>query len=243
MATSSSPHDTVGALASSAASPDSTAPGSAPGTRGRLIHAMADALQRRGLHGVGLNELLSVSGAPKGVLYHHFPGGKTELAVEAIKTTVARLIRALSANALGRPDLVGSLGEWWAAAQATLASSQFERGCPLATVALESTAGDVALRAALNDGFTAIRRELASALQGAGVAAERAAALATLFVAAFEGALMQARVAGSAQPMADAVGPLLDWLRHEIPTPTPTRVDVNADACADACATRANTAP
>lgn len=233
MTTPPPPRDPAVASAAAEASSAATA---ATGTRARLVHAMADALQRRGLHGVGLNELLSVSGAPKGVLYHHFPGGKTELAVEAIKATVARLIRALSASAHGRPDLVRSLGEWWATAQATLASSQFERGCPLATVALESTAGDVALRAALNDGFTAIRRELADALQSAGVATERAAALATLFVAAFEGALMQARVAGSAQPMADAVGPLLDLLRHEIPSPGPSLASANANANANASA-------
>ena len=57
-------------------------------TRTRLITAMADALQRRGLHGVGLNEILRDAQAPKGVLYHHFPGGKTELAVAAIQAIV-----------------------------------------------------------------------------------------------------------------------------------------------------------
>ena len=37
---------------------------------------MLGALRRKGYHGVGLNELLADANAPKGVLYHHFPGGK-----------------------------------------------------------------------------------------------------------------------------------------------------------------------
>jgi TetR/AcrR family transcriptional repressor of lmrAB and yxaGH operons len=59
--------------------------------RQRLIAAMTDALQRRGRHGSGLTGLLAAAKAPKGVLYHHFPGGKTELAVAAVEATVERL--------------------------------------------------------------------------------------------------------------------------------------------------------
>ena len=36
-------------------------PAELPSTRDRLLAAMVDALQRRGLHGVGLNELLQVA--------------------------------------------------------------------------------------------------------------------------------------------------------------------------------------
>jgi len=51
---------------------------------------MLRALCRTGLHGTGLNELLAQARAraPKGVPYHHFPGGKTELAVVAIEAAV-----------------------------------------------------------------------------------------------------------------------------------------------------------
>ena len=62
----------------------SPSPATPPGTRDRLIAAMTDALRRRGFHGVGVSDILQQAGAPKGVLYHHFPGGKAELAVAAI---------------------------------------------------------------------------------------------------------------------------------------------------------------
>ena len=120
-----------------------------PGTRDRLISAMASALQRRGLHGVGLAELLDQAGAPKGVLYHHFPGGKTELAVAAIEAVAQRVCAALDRVIAERADPVQALRQWLVGAGRQLEGSGFEHGCPLATVALESTADDVALRAAL----------------------------------------------------------------------------------------------
>ena len=39
----------------------------------------------RGYYGVGLNDIIEESGIPKGSLYHYFPGGKEELAIDAIK--------------------------------------------------------------------------------------------------------------------------------------------------------------
>ena len=50
----------------------------------RMIRTASDLFRARGYHGVGLAEILEESGAPKGSFYHHFPGGKDELAVEVI---------------------------------------------------------------------------------------------------------------------------------------------------------------
>lgn len=198
-------------------------PHTAAGTRDRLIMAMAAALQRRGLHGVGLNELLSRAQAPKGVLYHHFPGGKTELAVAAVRASAERVTTALDDILATGRDPVPALGEWLAAAQRSLVTSDFERGCPLATVALESTADDVELRTALADAFASVRDRLADVLNGAGVPPQRAAGLAALVVSAYEGALMQARVAGSPAPMAQSCAVLLDLIDREIHGPETLR--------------------
>ena len=134
------------------------------GTRDRLVRAMSQALQQRGLHGVGLNELLAQAQAPKGVLYHHFPGGKTELAVAAIEATVAHITRALDDLLAQQASPLPTLRGWFAAGLKQLERGQFERGCPLATVALESTAEDTALRQALAQGFSAIRERIALAI-------------------------------------------------------------------------------
>ena len=179
----------------------------------RLIAAMVDALQKRGLHGSGLTELLAAAGAPKGVLYHHFPGGKAELAVAAIEATVERLCASLDAALADDPvhgpaDPGPALMAWIASAQRKLDGSNYERGCPLATIALETTAADVAIRAALAAGFDAIRRRIAAALVRNGHLPASADALAALLLAAYEGGLLQARVAGSGQTM-NQVGEVL----------------------------------
>lgn len=192
---------------------DSTPP---PGTRDRLIAAMAGALQRRGLHGVGLNELLDRAGAPKGVLYHHFPGGKTELAIAAVEAMAQRVCTALDRVIAERADPVDALRQWLETMRRQLEDSDFERGCPLATVALESTAGDVALRAALTRAFQAVRGRLADVFAVAGAEPAAAAAMAALVVSAYEGGLLQARVAGSVGPMADTTAILLDLLEQRL---------------------------
>lgn len=193
-------------------------------TRERLVQAMSRALQRRGYHGVGLTELLAAADAPKGVLYHHFPGGKEQLAVAAIEATAAHISTSLQRLVAEHAQPVPTLAGWLALAEQQLQRSNYERGCPLATVALETTADDGPVRAALAQAFAQIRQGLAGLLAGAGIEAGRASSLAALVFATYEGALMQARVAGSGQPIADAAGILMSLLQREIDSARTARV-------------------
>jgi len=52
-------------------------------TREKLAWTASKLFQERGYHGVGLNEILAAADLPKGSLYHHFPNGKSDLALEA----------------------------------------------------------------------------------------------------------------------------------------------------------------
>jgi TetR/AcrR family transcriptional repressor of lmrAB and yxaGH operons len=186
-------------------------------TRDKLIHAMADALQRKGMHGVGLSELLEIAGAPKGSLYHHFPGGKSELAVAAIDH-ISRTIDGLFAQLFSqRSDPLKAMHHWLQGALQQLENSQFERGCPLATIALESGPEDVEIRAALQRSFTAVRQALSQQLHAFGYPSEQADNLAALFVALYEGGLLQARVAGSSEPLKRAATALFNLTREQLP--------------------------
>ncbi|MBC8055240.1 MAG: TetR/AcrR family transcriptional regulator [Rhizobiales bacterium] len=173
---------------------------------------MGDALQRRGLHGVGLNEILDDAQAPKGVMYHHFPGGKTALAVAAIEAAAESLSRALDKALQREADPVAALLIWLSNGARLLGASGYERGCPLATVALESGPDDPEIRAALAIAFATLRERMSSAFRQAGHGDAEAIGLATLIVAAYEGGLLQSRVAGNGDPMAAVIRSLTGLL-------------------------------
>ncbi|MGB4075514.1 TetR/AcrR family transcriptional regulator [Pseudomonas sp.] len=183
-------------------------------TRDKLIHAMADALQRKGLHGVGLNELLEHAGAPKGSLYHHFPGGKSELAVAAIEHISQHTDALFSRLFAQQSDPLSAMHNWLQGALQQLEHSQFERGCPLATIALESGPEDVEIRAALQRSFAAVRQALSQQLHAYGYPSEQADNLAALYVALYEGGLLQARVAGNSEPLKRAADALFNLTRQ-----------------------------
>src|SRR5260370_17529182 len=53
-------------------------------SRSRMIHAAAELFRQRGYHATTFSDVVRESGAPRGSTYFHFPGGKAELAREAI---------------------------------------------------------------------------------------------------------------------------------------------------------------
>lgn len=67
-------------------------------TKDRLIRAAAQLFRARGYHGVGLNDLLAEASAPKGSLYHHFPNGKTDLALAAATWASDEMLRVIAAS-------------------------------------------------------------------------------------------------------------------------------------------------
>lgn len=185
-------------------------------TRGRLIAAMVDALRNRGYHGVGISDLLASAQTPKGVLYHHFPGGKSELAVKAIEAVAEQLGGALEKLIQRTADPMEAMTLWMGSAQKMLEKSKFQAGCPLATIALESTGEDVEIRAALNNAFALLRAKISQVLGVAGMPDPAARATASLIVSAYEGALLQSRVAESGDIMRETTEALIGFIRASL---------------------------
>lgn len=61
-------------------------------SRDRMIEAAIVLMRRSGYSGVGINEVLAESGVPKGSMYHYFPEGKRQVAVEALATYAPRVV-------------------------------------------------------------------------------------------------------------------------------------------------------
>lgn len=181
-------------------------------TRERLLLTMVEALSTRGLHGIGLNAILQKANVPKGVLYHYFPKGKNQLAIEAIALSTQAMVLRLEKTFKKPGNLPKLLTKWFEVSGDLLSQDHYETGCPLATVALETTHQDTELRSALAESFEQVRLALNTALHHHGFKIEQAKALASLVVSAYEGALIQARVSQSPLPLqyaAKALAPLL----------------------------------
>ena len=54
-------------------------------SRKQMVMGAADMIRRRGLNATSVRELAKHASAPLGSTYHYFPGGKYELATEAVR--------------------------------------------------------------------------------------------------------------------------------------------------------------
>ena len=70
----------------------------APDTRSRILAAAQRLFRQRGYHATGLADILQLAGAPKGSMYHHFPGGKEAIGVCVIENIAAGLLGLLAAS-------------------------------------------------------------------------------------------------------------------------------------------------
>src|ERR1700716_2114518 len=79
-------------------------------SRDAFIRATGKLLRRQGYDATGVNEIVARSGAPKGSLYFHFPGGKEELALEAMRREGAQLRGSIAAVMRSSEDPGEALG-------------------------------------------------------------------------------------------------------------------------------------
>src|SRR5262249_14150023 len=109
-------------------------------TRIRMLETTARLLQLRGYHGTGLNEILAESGAPRGSLYFHFPGGKDQLVLEATLLSAERTTpprRELLEKAATPAEALRAFAEGLAA---LLSETDYRLSCPIAPIVLDGTA-------------------------------------------------------------------------------------------------------
>ncbi len=188
-----------------------------PDTRTRMIVSATELFREHGYSGTGFRDVVAHSGAPRGSIYHHFPGGKTELAEEAVRlagdVVAARIERAA---ADGDPQaLVDAFADGW---RRQLQRSDFRAGCPVVAVAVEADAAP-GVAAAAAEAFERWEAQLARALRTAGVPRARAGRIATLAISAIEGAVIQCRVAHTTAPLDDVrreIGALIDSARRPV---------------------------
>lgn len=172
-----------------------------PAHRDALVTTAVRLFRRQGYAATGLQQLLDVSGAPKGSLYHYFPGGKEEIAVAAVERAGAQVLEMIEGLAGAHRSPAAFVRAYVRRYADWMQASGYRSGCPIATTLLElspeSRAVTRAGRAAISSWVEAIARVLSRE----GVGTRRARQESEALVAALEGALLLARVTRSTAPI------------------------------------------
>ncbi|MCA9562963.1 MAG: TetR/AcrR family transcriptional regulator [Myxococcales bacterium] len=164
-----------------------------------MVEATKELLQKQGYPGTGLKEILEVSGAPKGSLYHYFPGGKEELGEAAIMLSADEILASLSALADLPP--VESVDRFTTILTEELERSDYEAGSPIATVALEMSSSSEVLREACRRAYEQWMAEIRRPFLQAGIDPAAAKAASLVAMSCVEGALLLSRVQRSTEPI------------------------------------------
>ncbi len=187
-----------------------------PRHRAPIVDAAVRLFRRQGYAGTGLNDIVDMSGAPKGSLYHYFPAGKSSIAVAAVEEAGRRVAETLIK--LARET--GSTGDLLRAHARLLAGwmrkSGFRDGCPITTVLLELAPRERAVAEAGRKAYAARLEVIRDKLIADGINAGQSARLASLCVSALQGALIQARVERSGAPLEIAAEELARMLERAV---------------------------
>jgi TetR/AcrR family transcriptional repressor of lmrAB and yxaGH operons len=186
-----------------------------PRHRQPIINAAVTLFRRQGFARTGLNDIVDVSGAPKGSLYHYFPLGKSSIAVAAVEEAGRRVVATIEELA----SECASTGELLRAHARLLAGwmqkSGFRNGCPITTVLLELAPRERVVTDAGRKAYAARLAILSRKLVEDGFAKVRADALAVVCTSALQGALIQARVERSGRPIEVTAAELARLLEAE----------------------------
>jgi AcrR family transcriptional regulator len=170
-----------------------------PGPRQRMIASTALLMRERGARATSIDAVLEHSGAPRGSVYHHFPGGREQLLREATDYAGEYVARRLERAPVDDP--LAALDSLIDEYRATLLATDFRAGCPVVAVAVESAEEGPDLRDYVVGAFDRWRQTIARGLAAAGIADARAEELAMLVVASFEGAVILSRAYRDLAPL------------------------------------------
>jgi AcrR family transcriptional regulator len=172
--------------------------------RARMVESAALLIRERGIHGVGLREVVAHSGGPRGSLGRYFPGGKTQLMTEAIDLALAEVFVELERTLREAETFPEAIGEIVAPWRYLLVEYDFALGCPLAATVVDAVAANLDLRVHVSELLARYQAVLAGVYVKFGDTPVQAAEQSTVLFAALEGALILARARHDTAPL-DAV--------------------------------------
>jgi TetR/AcrR family transcriptional repressor of lmrAB and yxaGH operons len=187
-------------------------------SRKKMVESAAALIGSQGMNATSFSDVLSDSGAPRGSIYFHFPGGKEELATEVTLLHASDRIADINRAAASTRTAAELIAAFIGRERDDLVSSNYREGCAVAPIVIESTPASDQLSDATRRAFQDLVTTLAARLTEKGLTHDRAVQLATNVWTSVEGALILARALRSPEPFDMAI----------------TQLTANAEADADA---------
>lgn len=165
-------------------------------TRDKMVQGAARLLAERGLQETSFSEVLELTGAPRGSIYHHFPEGKDQLIASAVDLAGAHAIALIDrANGWSAVDVTAHFLSMW---REVLVRSNYKAGCSVLAVTIATDSTDLLAHSATV--FRTWRIRLAELLRTGGLGNLDAARFAAILIAGTEGAVVLSRAEQSMEP-------------------------------------------
>ena len=167
----------------------------------RIVRSMAELLRVQGYAATGIQQLARVAQAPTGSIYHHFRGGKREVAAAALRQSGAAYIQLLPLLLDQHADLATAIEAAFAAAAEDIANTGWANMCPVVTTASEIADTEPELRQVAAEVIGSWADTGTRYLAGRGLSDTDARAAMYALLAALEGGFLLARAQRAVEPL------------------------------------------
>lgn len=166
-----------------------------------MLVSAVEVLRERGAGGLTIDAVLERSGAPRGSVYHHFPGGRSQILREALQFAGDEILTQVDQAAdVSAVALLRQIVTLW---RQVLVDSDYTASSPVLAAALDSGHDDHQLTEVAADIFRRWRDAAAAAYLRQGLEPTEAIALAHTTISALEGAVVLSRSMRSLDPLND----------------------------------------
>ena len=172
------------------------------GTRDRMIEAAIVLMRRTGVSGAGINEIVKESGAPKGSMYHFFPGGKREILSSALEVYAKRIVQFIDETLARGRTPEAKVKALFKAFERRVEDFEYRQSCAAGCVSLDLDEDTEPIRLAAQAAFADYVATIARHFDFGSPRATNS--FASLVLTAIEGAYIRARAERSSQAFAEA---------------------------------------
>ncbi|CAO1612179.1 TetR/AcrR family transcriptional regulator [Brochothrix thermosphacta] len=161
-------------------------------TKQRILQTAMRLFHTQGYHATGVSQILKESVSPKGSLYYHFPGGKEQLAIEAIEQSTVIIATAMKSDLDFYDDIYTAFSH-----HLTSIATKFEdfdktddfSTIPFGLIASETALVNENIRKSCEKTYTTLEAIYEQRLLAAGYTSEEALILSSTFNILVEGAV------------------------------------------------------